>query len=429
MLPRNTRRCGLVVGLIALASGCAQTLVPPEEAAKFGIPIAREPLTCRVDPLRPIFDFSFRFQAGYRVRVGLDQYHTGNHEWLILTRIEPNGQGKPVFLVDRRKFSTAGPENMAGETGGEFWLGEGGYHAYVVLMDEQHRVCRADWSVDVKLESKGVKPLIAPGTVQEISARTLGGNRETARRIGHLTVLLHAAPASPRLAKIPAEDEVMLLGALGSLLESVPAQWVKLVVFSLEQQKEIYRQDDFHLEQLPEVHQAIFDLQLGSVDFHQLENPAGPSDFLKRLVAEELAAKARADEVVFLGPRSRVTTNPKLAISKQGAPTPEFFYLQYVPQPRLELPRSTQRAGANDEFSRMGSPALTHGRETRTNHDEGGNGIYVIPDPAVVDSLSTPKFRTQRDAIDYAVGSLKGQTFLVSTPSDFAKAIHEHVAK
>ena len=143
-------------------------------------------------------------------------------------------------------------------------------------------------------------------------------------------MLLHAAPASPRRSTIQASDAVTLLGALSSLLDLAPADSVRLVVFNLDRQKEIYRQERFTPDQLETVRQAMFDLQLGVVDYQTLQHPEGRVDLLAGLVNRELEAENRSDAVVFLGPHGTLGRQARPGDRESAArAAPKFFYVEY----------------------------------------------------------------------------------------------------
>jgi hypothetical protein len=147
-----------------------------------------------------------------------------------------------------------------------------------------------------------------------------------------LTVLLHAAPVSLRRTTLRASDSMMLVGLLSSLLERLPARSVRLVVFNLDQQKELFRQEEFSPKGLEQVAQSINDLQLGVVDYRVLQNRRGHIDVLTGLVNGELRAKEPSDVVLFLGPAARYVDDvPAAALEKNGGPAPRFFYFQYQP--------------------------------------------------------------------------------------------------
>jgi hypothetical protein len=163
-------------------------------------------------------------------------------------------------------------------------------------------------------------------------------------------------------------DHMMLLGTLSSLLDRVPVSSVKLVVFNLDQQKELFRREPFVPESMGQVARALGELELEKVDYAVLRKRAGHLDLLADLVHEELNSKEPPDVVLFLGPQAR--TSDKVARAElerpQGLGT-RFFYIQY----RSLMP---QQAG--------------------------------LP-----------------DTINYAVNRMKGKTMVIRTPGDFARAI------
>src|SRR5690348_15908822 len=116
---------------------------------------------------------------------------------------------------------------------------------------------------------------------------------------------MHAATTSPRRTRMTARDRVMLLGTLSSLLERVPTRSVRLVVFNLDQQRELYRQEDFGKGQFNDVAQAVDGVELGQVDYRVLQNKKGHVELLTDLVNQEVSAREPADVVLFMGPMSR----------------------------------------------------------------------------------------------------------------------------
>lgn len=410
-------------GLLSLGSlgfwfaASAQTILSPDEFSKLSTPTAQSSLKCDAKPLKPVLDFSLRFRAGYSVSVPLDQYHGGGHKWTVILDIEPDG-GKPIHLLDRFNIPDVPDVKVDGEAGGGFLLGEGHYRVNFLLMDDQSRACRTDWEIDAKLgvASRGVHVAIQPGTVQEISSRGPAPVKARTTPLGRLTVLMHAAPVSPRSPMMQASDAVTLLGALSSLLELAPARSVRLVVFNLDQRKEIYRQEQFTRDQLEAVREALFSLQLGTVDYKQLQNPNGHLDLLARLVDEELHAENRSDAVVFLGPRAAVKDKVSLPAEITRGALPKFFYVEYQEPARVML---------RDE-----SPSWGGGPTSRVDHadreDIDGNARPVGAPPPAMGPVDAPFAYNDvwRDSIEYLVSSLKGKTIVVHSPADFAKAMN-----
>jgi hypothetical protein len=376
----GTVRCVLRWCLIAatgLASS-AQTLVDaariPERLKNFEPEPGEKRLRCNVVPLKPMLNFGFRFEAGYVVRVPMEQYSGPGHAWAFLARITPAGGEKaPVYLVGRTRLPNVPQTKVVWEAGGAWLLGEGRYHVSWKLFDDSGRVCRKDWNIDARLGrgERRIRMAMAPGTVADISLRGAARHRNTDDAAPvRLTVFLHAAPISPRRTYMGPRDRIMLLGALSAVLERVPVRSIKLVAFNLEQQKELYRRDGFAPESLGEVAQSLAALQLDTVDYRILQRPTGHLDLLADLVNEELRSQTRAEVVLFLGPLARFTDkvpNRDLGSQREG-PLPRFLYLQYRP-------------------------------------------LLRYPEAALGDSI-------QR-----AVSALKGRTVVVRSPGDLAKAI------
>ena len=136
-----------------------------------------------------------------------------------------------------------------------------------------------------------------------------------------LTIFLHAAPLFPRRTRMRPNDMVTLMSTVSSLLERVPARSVRLVLFNLDQQKELYRKDDFLLQDMGQVSQAMTNIELGKVDFQVLQNKRGHVDLLADLVNREMQAQPSSDVVVFLGPAPRFLDRvPQASLEKPARP-------------------------------------------------------------------------------------------------------------
>jgi hypothetical protein len=369
----------LAIALL-LASACAaQVMVDP---TRFGNTLSalepradEQPLRCEVTPIKPSLNFGFRFQAGYVVRVPMNQFSGPGHGWAMLTRITPEGGGqKPVYLVGRTMLPSIPKTKVDVEVGGGYLLGEGRYDVKWTLVDDAGRVCRASWRVDAKLgrRERQLNLALPRDTIADF---TLRGRRDSRRGADdaapiRLTVLLNAAPLSPLQTRLRANDRVLLLGLLSSLLERVPARSVRLVVFNLDQEKTLLRQDALAPGALGRVAQALNGTELGLVDYHVLQNPKGYVGFLAGLMNQELRAETPSDVVVFLGPETRYEDKlPQAALEDPHGAAPQFFNLQFRP--------------------------------------------YFRPGLGSADSISL------------ATAKLKGKTIIIRTPADFAKAIEQ----
>jgi len=132
-------------------------------------------------------------------------------------------------------------------------------------------------------------------------------------------------------------DRVMLTSTLASLLERLPTKSVRLVAFSLDQQKELFRKDDFMLSGLGEVARAINETEMGTVDYQVLANRRGHTDLMAQLLSAELNHENPSDVVLVLGGPSRYFDKlPERALERPGSGGTQFFFLQYAPTFRMQ---------------------------------------------------------------------------------------------
>jgi hypothetical protein len=363
-----------------LASACAaQVIVDPARVGSMVKALERQadekPLRCEVTPIKPALNFGFRFQAGYVVHVPMNQYSGPDHGWAMLTRVTPEGGGQqPVYLGSRVRLPPIPKTKVDIEVGGGYLLGEGRYDVDWTLLDDTGRVCRGSWRVDARLgrHERQVNVAMPRDTVADFTLRGRSGRGRGADDAApiRLTVLLDAAPLVPFRTRLRASDRVVLLGLLSSLLERVPARSVRLVIFNLDQQKTLLRQDALAPNALGRVAQALNSVELGLVDYHVLQNPHGHVDFLAGLINQELRAETPSDVIVFLGPETRYGDKvPQAALEEPHGAVPQFFNLQFK--------------------------------------------AYSRAAPSLPDSISL------------ATAKLKGKTIVIRTPADFAKAIEQ----
>jgi hypothetical protein len=293
---------------------------------------------------------SFRFQTGYDIRVPMQQYFGPGHGWAILTRVTPQ-KGNPTWLAARVRLPDVPLTTVITDTFGGFLVGPGKYKVDWALYDDAGRVCRKQWRIEAKLGfgERHVEPGIPSNTVSDFSGSGLPARPPLPPGAPpfRLTILLHAAPLSPRRMHIRASDRVLLLSTLSALVERAPATSVRLVVFNLDKQKVIYNDDDFRSPAMGRVSRALNELELETVDVQTLENPRGHLDLLESLIGVETGSSRRADAVVFLGPAARYGDLP-LALERPAEGI-RFFYFQCRPfsgLPRQAPPDIISRAVA-----------------------------------------------------------------------------------
>jgi hypothetical protein len=343
--------------------------------ALLGARDSKETLECKVTPIKPALNFGFRFQAGFVATIPLSQYFGPGHKWGIVIKATPEaGDKQPVYLISAVTLPDIPKTKFEAQIGGGYFVGEGRYRVEWTLFDETDRVCRKEWDVEAELSrsERKVKVTMPPNTVAELSLRGIPKAKlpETGVRPLRISILLHAAPLSLRRTRLEARDSLTLLGSLSSLMERLAPRSIRLVVFNLDQQNEIFREDNFSPGSLDRVAQAMNRLELGSVDYRILGNRKGHLQVIADLVRGELTVKEPSDAVIFMGPVSRYWEKmPEESLEAAGDETPRFFYFQFRPY-----------------FSRR---------------------IY------------------SPDSIQSAVGRLKGKTSIIHSPGEFASSIDD----
>jgi hypothetical protein len=300
-------------------------------------PRSTEPeLECKVTPIKPLLNYSFRFQTGYLVRMPIRNYQGKAQRLLTFFRVTPRDKERePSYFLSFAQLPKGPGSNVTIEFGGGYVVGEGEYRVDWVLADESGRVCTKNWSIRAKLgrKERGIRPGMAAGAVEDISlrrwTRASGGARDEQ---GHrVTVLLNASPLSLRQLRLGGYDRALLLSSLASMLERLPLRSVRLVAFNLDQQREIYRREDFASTDFGRLSRTLGELELALVDYEVLKNRRGHVKLVLDLIAESLE-KDRPDAVVFLGPQPRSFDKINKSLLPERSPgDPPLYYVQLRP--------------------------------------------------------------------------------------------------
>ena len=452
------RRPALALLLLA-PLGIAQTLVAPAQIARVRGNFESRPgdsrLRCEVTPIPPALNFAFRFQAGYTFHIPQSQYPGSTGGWSVFTAITPEiDPGDTTYFAARYQLSNATRVDSNFDIQGLYFLGVGRYSVEATLRDDRNRVCRKQWLVAVRSSraDRAVKSALPANSVRQFSPisrpDTLHPDRVPPMR---LSVLLNAAAFSVRRNVIRPADRAVLAGALTTLLERLPATNVQVIVFSLEQQREIFRGHNFAPQDLSKVTDAIAGLEQATVDIHVLQKPLGHVDFLTNLIGREIDAPDPADTVVFLGPMSRYGNKiSKDALPVRAGGSPHFFYVRYDGPPRravsspvdvipMPLPggsRTGDASTSDGSSSASGSsppprppPGGTGSGESGTGVGGGaaggsGGGRGMGRRGGTVTQFPPP-VEGQSDIITEAVARLKGRTLPIRSPAELAKAIRK----
>jgi hypothetical protein len=412
------RLAAIILGTCAAAS--AQALIDASQAAtvlRNVDPQANASLRCETTPVAPTLGFSLRFQTGYEVSVPLSQFHGPGHRISVLLRVTPESRdGQPAYLLRSFDLPDVPDTEFVAEVAGSFLVGQGSYHSMAIVLDEVNRVCRSDWRIEVKPgRRERNRLLMRPNTVAPLTTGSSDGTTpDTDAMLNRMTIFLHAAPLIPRTSKLLPSDVLTVTGSLAALLEQLPARSVRLVVFNLEQQRELYRNEEFTTRDLEQVTRVLDGLQLAMVDYRVLQQPQGQAELLRALMHREVQEASRADAVIFLGPDGSAGGSESPGEAEAIAAGQRILYLQYESsEPWFTVTRATSSLGlAADPRPKypcqMWPCAIIPAQRTASEQAE----------------LNT-RVASGRGAISDAIRKLKGRILVVRTPGDFAKAVDQ----
>jgi hypothetical protein len=306
------------------------------------------------------------------------QFHPSDQGFDVFLRVVPqSGEQRPVYLTSRYDLPPAPEADLVGEVAGRFSLPPGNYRVESLARDDTKRVCRDNWNVEV-----------ARGPTQRSTLPSAS--------VGDVTVLLDAAPQDRRSPKLRATDVVTLMSSLSALLGQLHTQSVRLVVFNLDLEMELFRLKAFGVGDIEPLARALNRIQLGVVNYEALQSQSGPAELLAALIRREREEPHRSEIAVFLGPLARSREQvPKGLVASDGV-GPKFFYLQYR-DPKAPVGSVVPSSAIDADFG-------SSYRELRSSQ---------VPAPPT----------EIMDTIAYAMERVKGRTIIALTPQGFASAI------
>jgi hypothetical protein len=338
----------------------AQTLMNGAEIpaiAPYFVPVTGEKqLSCTVFPHTPILNYSFRFSSGYNAELPLTEWASPDRRVLILSRVNP-AVGNAAYFMDTLKVPDGSNLGAVFSFDGAFQVGAGTYRVDWMMFDRAGRVCRRDWIVNAHLAPPNV------GLTLDIPPNSVSGSGPyptvadvplPGKRLHRTTLLLDASPS----------DGEWLVRCVGSLMKRLPADTMRVIVLSLEAQKEIFRVEGAQPGSLPEISRAIDGISIPQpiVDFRTLENLPRPIDLIVSMIRQEIRCSSPADAVILMGPGSRHRGRapllqgrvPRIVSRRDFRRAPRFYYLEFGD--RLDSVRSTMRRVRGKTFE-VQSPA------------------------------------------------------------------------
>lgn len=324
----------------AVVTALAQTVEDPQKLPdrlkNFERAAAGVKLQCRIAQVEPRLNLGFRFQAGYVVEIPLRQYSGESARLSTVVRVTPGEkEHEPTWLLSQVKIPATPEKKAIVEFGGAYLVGEGKYRVDVMLIDDRDRVCMKGWNIHAKLggDARTVRPGLPPGSIDDISLRRWQRTTAVAGEAPryNISVLLHAAAVTPNRMRLRGYDRMLLMSALSSMVERLPVRNVRLTVFNMDRQKELYHTGELSARTFRAAINSMAGLELGIVDYATLQRPTGHLDLVSDLLAREISAKDRPDAIIFLGPLARWTGSvPDESIPFRER-IPPVYYVQLRP--------------------------------------------------------------------------------------------------
>ena len=146
----------------------------------------------------------------------------------------------------------------------------------------------------------------------------------------NVKVLVNFAPQNSRSATLQPLDTSALTAILRNISREPRIGKFTIVAFNLQEHRVVYRQDNAEKIDFPALGEALDSISPGTVDLNRLSQKHGETEFLAKLIQDEVASSETADAVVFAGPKAlleeSVPTESLRQIGDLGYPV---FYMNY----------------------------------------------------------------------------------------------------
>jgi hypothetical protein len=297
-------------------------------------------LTCEVQPFAPVLTYRLVYRAGFVVSAPMAQFGSGERALTLTVEVRPQRAGaKPLLMRDTGELQkSSNASKFEVEMAGGFFLGEGEYRAKMTLTDDRQRACRKSWRVSLKPH---VKTELAPGQLKAFSQVEWP---HPGRRRGALTVLFHAGSR---------EHNTVLVNSLAAILGRMRFSHVEVVAFSLDQHKELLRQEVKGPLEFQQVVDTIEAYNPQTVSYGVLKDPAGHRNLLWQLMAKESLRPQPPEAVVFLGYSTLEDRHVYVPPAcKDGSHRTVYAYLDFAEQRRRD-PRHMLPPELPDAISRV----------------------------------------------------------------------------
>jgi hypothetical protein len=203
------------------------------------------------------------------------------------------------------------------------------------MRDRIERVCSSNWDVTAALapRDQNMKLAISAHSIDTADLEFFKDeppvtrlNPEDAFKV---KVLINFAPQQGYAASMQPLDMSALISILRNISREPRIYKFSIVAFNMNDQRVLYRQDDADQIDFPGLGKALSSLKLGMVDYKKLTDPHSGSDFLSKLVLDELGNN-KSDAVIFAGPKIGLNDSvPAENLKDLASVSYPVFYMNY----------------------------------------------------------------------------------------------------
>jgi hypothetical protein len=219
---------------------------------------------------------------------------------------------------------------------GGFDVGEGRYKVEWLMRDRTERVCSSFWDIESTLPPKDreIALAIPPGTIQQ-SEREQFKDEPPIQRVAdeqplNVKVLVNFAPQNARAATLQPLDTSALTAILRNISREPRIGKFTIVAFNLQEHRVVYRQDNAEKIDFPALGEALDTINPGTIDLKRLSEKHGETEFLTKLIRDEVASTQTPDAVVFAGPKALLDGSvPADSLRQIGDLGYPVFYMNY----------------------------------------------------------------------------------------------------
>ncbi len=300
-------------------------------------------LNCTVTPQKPQLGLDLKFHGGYGVSVPLHELQGDGNSLSILFRVMPKvDNAEPVYFIQQVRVPAIDDKSAGNVTiEGNFDVGLGSYHVDWLMRDFGGRFCSSYWDFEASLQTKDRRMTVAlpPNTIRRTEDEQFQNEPPVQRTQDDgpldVKVLLNFAPQRPNSPTVDPIDTVALVSILRSISRTPRIGRFSLVVFNIQEQKELYRQDFADHIDFPALGAGLKKLSLGTVDLNRLAHKNGDTEFLSALIKNETtAANSRPDALIFVGPKTLLDSSvPQEDLKGVGDLEYPVFYMNFNPDP------------------------------------------------------------------------------------------------